>query len=513
MNSISNLENNKRIAKNTLVLYARMMLIMAVTLYTSRIILKVLGIEDFGIYNVVGGIVTILGFLNSSLSGATSRFITFEIGKGKAGDVNRIFRCAVSAHYLFSLLILLLGETIGLWFVLEKMVIPQERMFAALWVYQCSIFTILITIITSPYNALIIAYERMNIFAYISVFESIAKLLIVFFLANIKSYDKLILYAILLLLIQLIIRLFYSIYCLKYFLGINASYLWDKKMFKEIFVYTGWTLNGYLAVIGYTQGLNILLNLFFGPIVNAARGIAVNVESAVNQFFSNFQMAVRPQIIKSYAQGDLKYMHKLILSSSKYSFYLMLLISVPIIIYTDYILYLWLGQVPEHSVIFVRLILLICMNATLKNPTLIAIHATGNIKKFQLIESTLLLTIVPIAYIFLSYTNMPPESVFIVYLVIEIITQFVRVWIVYPCVNLSRKLYLKEVLFPIFQVLILLSIIIYFLMRNNIIDSFFMFCGNVLLCIVSTAVIIYFIGLKKQERNYIFKNIISNRRF
>ena len=247
--------------------------------------------------------------------------------------------------------------------------------------------------------------------------------------------------------------------------------------------------------------------------MNAARGIAVNVESAVNQFFSNFQMAVRPQIIKSYAQGDLKYMHKLILSSSKYSFYLMLLISVPIIIYTDYILYLWLGQVPEHSVIFVRLILLICMNATLKNPTLIAIHATGNIKKFQLIESTLLLTIVPIAYIFLSYTNMPPESVFIVYLVIEIITQFVRVWIVYPCVNLSRKLYLKEVLFPIFQVLILLSIIIYFLMRNNIIDSFFMFCGNVLLCIVSTAVIIYFIGLKKQERNYIFKNIISNRRF
>lgn len=494
-------ENNKRIAKNTAMLYIRMLLIMAVTLYTSRIVLEVLGVEDFGIYNVVGGVVTMLGFINSSLSGATSRFITFELGRGKDGDLKKVFRCAVSVHYLLALVILFLGETVGLWFVLEKMVIPPERMTAALWIYQCSIVTIIVSIISAPYNALIIAYERMSAFAYISIVEAIAKLLIVFLLMQIH-YDKLIVYALLLVAIQISIRFLYTIYCNRHFPESNARYLWDKDLSRKIFAYAGWTMNGNLAIVGYTQGLNILLNLFFGPVVNAARGIAVQVQYAVQQFFFNFLMAVRPQIIKSYASGNLEYMHKLIIGSSKYSFYLMLLISMPILVNTEYILYLWLGNVPEHTVAFTRLMLFACMNYALSNPTITAIHATGDLKKFQMIEGSMLLSVVPVAYIFLKYADMPAEGVFVVYWCIEILTQFVRILIVYPRIKLKKSVYFFDILYPILKVSVPLSIF-GFLFSDMAYISFISFVGNVCLCLCLTVLSILFIGMTSVERSFI----------
>ena len=503
----STVENNKRIAKNTAMLYIRMLLIMAVTLYTSRVVLEVLGVEDFGIYNVVGGVVTMLGFINSSLSGATSRFITFELGRGNNGDLKKVFRCAVSVHYLLALVILFLGETVGLWFVLEKMLIPPERMTAALWVYQCSIVTIIVSIISAPYNALIIAHERMSAFAYISIVEAIAKLLIVFLLKQIY-YDKLIVYALLLVAIQISIRFLYTIYCNRHFPESSARYLWDKDLSRRIFAYAGWTMNGNLAVVGYTQGLNILLNLFFGPAVNAARGIAVQVQGAVQHFFVNFQMAVRPQIIKSYASGDLDYMHKLIIESSKYSFYLMLLVSMPILVNTEYILHLWLGIVPQHAVAFTRLMLLACMNYSLSNPTLMAIHATGDLKRFQIIEGTLLLTVVPISYLFLKFGYISAEYVFVVYLIIETITQFVRVWIVYPRVRLVRKRYLTDILYPIGKVIVPLSFVGYWL-SVGMPFTFRDFVINTCLCIVLTLIFVYLLGISRFERGYVLIKINS----
>lgn len=499
------LENNKRIAKNTLLLYIRMILLMAVTLYTSRVILQVLGVTDFGIYNVVGGVVTMLGFVSSSLSGATSRFITFELGKGTIADVKKVFSCAVTVHYIMAIGIFILAETIGLWFVLNKMVIPTDRMVAAIWVYQCSIATFIVSILSVPYNALIIAHERMNAFAYISVFEAIAKLGIVLFL-SLSENDRLIVYAILLLSIQIIIRMFYTIYCNQKFPESSAKWLWNKKLSQQIANYAGWTLNGNLAVIGYTQGINILLNLFFGPTVNAARGISVQIQSAINQFFGNFLMAVRPQITKSYAQENLKYMHSLILNSSRYAFFLVLLLSLPIFIHTEYILTLWLKNVPEHTANFTRLMILICMNEAFRNPTIMAIHATGDIKKFQIIEGTLLLTIVPIAYILLKFANISAEFVFIVYFSIELLTQFVRVWIVYPRIQLSRKKYISEILYPILKVMISTTILGYILYHFKS-DSLFNFIVISLLCIISTIINIWTLGLSHKEKQFVLTKI------
>lgn len=374
--------NNKRIAQNTLMLYFRMFLIMAVTLYTSRVILQTLGVTDFGIYNVVAGVVTMFGFINSSLSGASSRFITFALGRGDVNELQKEFSSIVVIHYLIAAGILILAETVGLWFVLHKLVIPEGRMQAAFWVYQSAVVSSVVMLISTPYNALIIAHEHMGAFAYISILETFSKLGIVLLLFVVK-YDKLIIYAVLIVLVQIIIRIVYTIYCRKHFPESNGNLILDKKRAREIFSYAGWILNGNLAVVGYTQGLNILLNLFFGPAVNAARGIAVQVQSACNQFFASFQTAVNPQITKSYAQNDLPYMHQLVMSSSRFSFYLMLLISLPILFQTEYILHLWLGKVPDYTVNFVRIMLLVALNYTLSGPTLIAIHATGRIKRFQ----------------------------------------------------------------------------------------------------------------------------------
>ena len=501
-------QNNKRIAKNSLLLYARMLLVMAVTLYTSRVVLRALGVEDYGIYNVVGGVVAMLGFLNGSLTAATSRFLTFELGKGDDGDLNRVFRCSVTVHYLLAVLILLFAETAGLWFVLEKLVIPAERLNAALWAYQCSVFTILVSIVSTPYNALIVAHERMEAFAYISVAEVLLKLGVAFAIIQ-PVGDKLIVYALLLAFAQFLVRLLYTVYCSRYFPGIRSRLLWDKEISSKIFSFAGWAMNGNLAVMGYTQGLNILLNLFFGPSVNAARGIAVQVQSAVSQFFNNFFIAVIPQIVKSYAQNDLESMHKLIIGSSKYAFFLALLLVVPLMVNTEYVLQLWLGQVPERSQAFTRLMLLICINYTLTHPTVASIQATGRIKKFQLVEGALLLMVVPVAYLFLKFAHVPPEGVFIIYWVIEVITQFVRVWIVYPAIKLRRCRYLSGILCPLLKVVAPLAILIWCLKDYLIADSFSGFVFSCLCCLLLTTVMIFSLGLAKNEKEFVTQKILS----
>ena len=316
--------NNRRIAKNTLLLYFRMLLMIGINLYTSRVILQVLGVEDFGINNVVGGVITMLGFLTGSLAGASSRYITYDLGKGDMEIMKKTFGNILSIHLLLAGLVVVIGETIGLWFMTTQLQIPETRETAAFWVYQFSIISFVLSVISVPYNASIIAHEKMSAFAYISIVDAVLKLLIVYLLLVI-SYDKLIVYAALFCCIQIFDRIVYSIYCRKHFEETRSKLSFDKKLFKEIFAFAGWTMNGSLAVIGYTQGINVLLNIFFGPAVNAARGIAVQVQNVTRQFCTNFQMALNPQLTKSYATGDYAHMHRLLKVSSKFSFYLMLL--------------------------------------------------------------------------------------------------------------------------------------------------------------------------------------------
>jgi len=491
-------EKNKRIAKNTGMLYLRMLLVMGVTLYTSRIVLQTLGITDYGIYNVVGGAVSMLGFVNASLSGATSRFITFELGRGAEGNVRQVFRCVASIHYIIAGATFLVAESIGLWLVIYKLSIPPERIFAAFWVYQCSLLTFIISIVSTPYNALIIAHERMGAFAYIATYEVLAKLLIVFLLTSLNA-DKLITYAILLLLVQLSVRIIYAAYCRRHFPEVDGRWMWKRAISLKIFKFAGWTLNGDLAVIGYTQGINILLNLYFGPVVNAARGVAVQVQAAIIQLFSNFLMAVRPQIVKSYAQGDLDYMHSLVLSSSRYAFYLFVVVAFPLLVNTEYVLHIWLGNVPQHTVAFTRLMIITCMSYTLSSTTVMAIHATGDLKRFQIVEGTLLLTVVPVAWGLLKFAHISAETVFVVYLLIEIFTQFVRVWIVYPRICLPRRKYFMEVLYPLSKVCFLLIPAGVWLYQYAA-DNFIGLIGSSLICLVFSLIVLFILGLTRNEQ-------------
>lgn len=497
---------NKRLAKNTSLLYLRMFFLMAVNLYASRVILQALGVVDYGIYNVVGGVAAMAGFMSGSLGGTTSRFITFELGRGADNQLATVFRSAMTIHYALALLLLLLAETLGLWFVSCRLVIPPDRLHAALWVYQCSVALFLLSVLNAPFNALIIAHERMGTFAAISIFEAVGKLGVALLVGAI-SLHRLPRYAALVLCVYAVVCLFYYTYCRRHFPEASPRWLWHRDFSKRMLRFTGWTLNGNLAVVGYTQGLNILLNLFFGPTVNAARGIASQVQFAISRFSTNFQTAVRPQLTKSYAQGDLAHVHQLVLSSSRYSFYLLLLVAFPLLVNTPYAIRLWLGEVPAHTVAFSRLLILVCLLEAFKGPTLMAIHATGDLKKFQIAEGTLLLTIVPIAYVLLKLAHIAPESVFLVYLAVEAVTQLVRVYIVYPRILLSPSRYWLDVLRPSAVVSLPLLLLGWGLHAYYPAESLGAMLLSCAFCVTAAALSLYALGLKAPERKLIHRFI------
>lgn len=493
--------NNKRIAKNTLLLYFRMLFMMVVSLYTSRVILNTLGVVDYGINNVVGGVIAMLGFLTGSLGAASSRYITYDLGKGDMAVMKRTFGNILSIHFILAGIVLVVGETLGLWFMSTQLQIPSERMTAAMWVYQFSIFSSILAVISVPYNATIIAHEKMSAFAYISIVDAVLKLLIVYLLLVIP-YDKLIVYAILFFCIQAFDRIVYGVYCSRHFEETRTRPSYDGKLFREIFAFAGWTMNGNLAVIGYTQGLNILLNMFFGPAINAARGIAVQVQGVCQQFCSNFQMALNPQLTKSYAQGDLKDMHRLLVKSSKFSFYILFFIVLPLMLEAGFVLKVWLGIVPEHTVTFLRLILIVGLLYTLSNPILVSVHATGKLKRFQIIEGSMLLSIVPIAYILLKFFGIRPEYVFVVHIIVELFTQYARLRIVLPMISMQLSDYVKNVINPILKVLVLspiIPIVIYKVMQQSVL-KFFVVC---FVCVICMSVVIYFIGCTYNERLFL----------
>lgn len=506
-------DSSKRIAKNTLLLYFRMFFMMLVNLYASRVILNTLGVVDFGINNVVGGVIMMLGFLTGSLSAASSRYITYDLGKGDLEVIKKTFGNILSIHFILAGIVLIAGETIGLWFMTTQLQIPQEREIAAFWVYQFSIFSSIFSIISIPYNASIIAHEKMSAFAYISIMDAVLKLLIIFLLVVIP-FDKLIVYGALLLCIQLFDDLVYIIYCSKYLSETRTHFSYDKGIFKEIFAFAGWTMNGNLAIIGYTQGLNILLNMFFGPAINAARGIAVQVQNVCQQFCANFQMALNPQLTKSYAVGNLDYMHNLLIKSSKFSFYIMYILALPLALEAPIVLKMWLGIVPSHTVNFLRLVLVIGLLYTLANPIVVSVHATGRLKKFQIIEGTMLLMIVPIAYLFLKFLSIKPEVVFLIHIIVEVCTQYARLRIVLPMISMDVKEYFSHVVKPIIAVVIL-SLILPTYVYTRLGESYLSLFIIIMVCILNSIFVIYYIGCSKSEQLYVLdkaKSVIRKLR-
>ncbi|WP_347152682.1 lipopolysaccharide biosynthesis protein [Phocaeicola vulgatus] len=495
---------NKRIAKNALLLYFRMLFMMLVSLYTSRVVLATLGVEDFGIYNVVGGVITMFSFFNGAMSSSTQRYITFELGRGDFDQLQKVFQTSVNIHLLVALLILFLGETIGLWFFYEKMVIPASRMTAAFWVYQFSIITMMVMIVSVPYNAAIIAHEKMSIFAYISILEVLLKLGIVYLLYLTRS-DKLIMYAALLCATQLLICIVYGHYCSCHFKEVRYYWGWDLKLFKEMLYFGGWNLWGGFATVLFSQGINILLNMFFGPFVNAARGIAVQVQGAVTQFSTNFQTALNPQITKSYALGDFTYMHSLIFRSSKFTFLLLAVISFPILLETEMILQLWLNMVPAYTVVFVRLMLCITIIDAMGGAFMVAAQSTGRVRFYQSVVGGILLAIVPVSYVVLRL-GAAPWSVFLIHFCVCTVAFFVRLFIIRSMIHLSLYSYFHAVLLRCLYVLLLampLPIGLLYIFPATL-------WAGISVCFVSVLTISlssYRVGLAEGERKFIKEKI------
>lgn len=497
MSQLSN--NNKRIAINTIMLYFRMFLTLGVALFTSRVILNSLGVEDYGIYNVVAGFVSMFAFINSAMTSATQRYVTFAIGKDETHRINKVFCTSMNIHILISLILILGAETLGLWFLNTHLIIPENRLFAANIVYQCAILSTVVMIISTPYNALIIAHEKMSTFAYISILDVTLKLVIAYLL-YISPYDRLIIYAILMFVSQFVIRQIYSFYCHRHFPESRFRLINDKLLFKEMLSFSGWSLFGNLACVCTGQGVNVLLNMFFGPTVNAARGITIQVQNAVLGFSSNFQMAMNPQITKSYATGNLSYMHTLMYASSKYSFYLLFILSFPIILEADTILSVWLGVIPDHTSTFLRMALIISIINAMAGPFTIAAQANGRIKNYQVIVGSILLLTFPISYIVLKFGGQQPEIVYLVDLVIVILAQIFRIWMMRNMIKMSVREYISNVLVKIFSVAVVGSIIptsLYILLPKQEVASFFIVC---LFSVVSVSISVFYLGLLRSER-------------
>lgn len=499
-------DNNKRIAKNTAYLYLRQILVMAVALYTSRVVLATLGETDYGIYNVVGGIVTLFTFLNFAMGCATNRFITFELGKGDNHRVNVAFSNAVVIHAIIAVIILVLGETLGLYFFNTKMNIPADRMYAAGWVYQLSIFTCMVNILSVPYNALITSHEKMNAYAIISILETVLKLVIVWMLV-VFSYDKLILYAVLMFTVGLIIRIVNQVYSCKTFK--NVHFLWpkDRKMLKEMLTFAMWSLVGSAGVIMADQGQNILLNMYFGPAVNAARGVATQVKTAVVNLSNNFGQAVAPQINKSFAGGNVEYMHTLIFAMSKYTFFLLFIMTLPICLEAKTLLSIWLVDVPEHSVMFLQLMLIISILTALGQPLSYAAGANGKIRNYQIFEGGINLMLIPLTWIVFKLQDKPiPEWAFYVQIFICIATQTARLILVKPLINLSLREYANKVCVPCIAITVVASIIpviVKVLLPENIVSFFVV----VFVSVISVCVVVLTLGMTTHERRLILSKI------
>lgn len=494
-------DNNKRIAKNTLLLYVRMLFSMLVSLYTSRAVLQTLGVEDYGIYNVVGGFVAMFSLISSSLSSAVSRFLTFELGAGDFSKLKQIFATSLFVHLILAIIVLFFMETIGIWFLNTKMTIPLERLHAANWVFHASILSFILSLIVVPYDASIVSHERLNTFAYIGILNVLLKLSVVLFIAHSTlAFDSLIVYALLLVAVSVFIQFIYIYYCRKHFEECRFHFIVDKSCLKEIGTFAGWNFIGSTAGILKDHGVNILLNMFLGPVVNAARGISNSVNATICLFAGNFMTALNPQIIKSFASGESAYTTSLVERGSRFSFYIVFILALPILLETDFVLDLWLGQYPAHTVNFVRLVLLLSMCDLLSNTLVTLQQATGRIRNYQLAVGGTLLLNFPLSYFCLE-NSFPPESVFIVALLISFVCLFLRLVFLNKMVHLSIKQYLRNVCCNVFLVS-LCSIVIPVMIRLQMPSGWERFVVVGGLSVLCTGISVCVVGCSSSERYF-----------
>lgn len=499
-------DNNKRIARNTLILYIRSFITMLVNLYTGRVVLQVLGTSDFGIYNVVGGVVVLFSFIQNAMSGATQRFLNYELGRNDTQRAHKVFCISMRVYVIIALIMILLSESVGLWFMETQLKIPQERMDAARWVYQFSILTFCINILRTPYNASIIAYEKLNIFAYASIAEVVLRLALVFML-TICTTDKLATYGIFNTLVSLLLLVILGIYCIRKFDICKYKRIWDKELFKEVFGFSSWSLFGSVANLGASQGINMLVNIFSGVVSNAALGVANQVNKAVYQFTGNFQTAFSPQIVKLYAAQESSKLHKLIYQSSKFSFFLIYLFSLPVIIYAGSILNLWLGGVvPENSTRFVQFILLFSIFESFSGPLWTAANANGKIRNYQICVSALILLNLPISFIILK-AGCNPSYVMLVRAIVSVICMIYRILYLNKTIQLPSLQFFSKVFAPSLAVVVLTlgpSLIIKKLYPEPSLLAL-LALSFALFCLTSLAIL--GVGTNKSERATIYNGI------
>ena len=500
--------NSKRVAKNTLLLYMRMFFTMGVGLFTSRIVLNTLGVEDYGLYSVVGGIVVLLAFLNGAMSNATQRYLNVALGKDDRKELDKIITSALCLHIVVALIIILIAETFGLYFVNSFMNIPEQRLGIANWVYQLSIFSFVASVISVPFTASIIAHEKMSAFAWMAIFDVSAKLVIVISLTFIE-YDKLFIYALLLFIQSCITQYIYFMYCQRNFEECRIKeFSIDKSLLKKMTSFSSWSIVGSLGYLIHTQGIAIIVNIFFGVSVNAAQGISNQVNGIVKQFVSNFLLAFNPQVVKTYAAGELSEMHKLVLRGCKVACLMVAFFVVPLILEAPTILKLWLGFVPNYAVIFVRLILLLTLFDAFTGLLASAKGATGDIKSYQIVLTTIGLTHLPLVWICFKL-GCEPYWAQIVYLFIIIALQIVRIWFVCNAVKLSIIYFYKEVILRCSIVILsatILPLYMHFALPNCTLSS-------MAVCATSVILLILFslgIGFNKNEREHLIK-IITNK--
>lgn len=502
--------NTRRIAKNTLMLYMRTLFTMFVSFYTSRVVLHALGVIDCGVYNVVGSTVAMFSVLSGSLSSAISRFITFELGRGNITKLKKVFSTAVSVQLILAAIVVVFAETVGLWFLNHTMEIPAERLSAAHWVYQFSIVTFVIGLVSIPYNAAIIAHEKMSAFAYIGIFEALAKLGVAFII-SVANADRLIIYGLLLMSIAVIVRLVYGIYCKRRFEECTYKFVYDKDLLKEMTSFAGWNFIGASSAVLRDQGGNIIINVLGGgPAVNAARGFAIQISSAIQSFVQNFMTALNPQITKSYASGEHDYMMTLIFRGARFSFYILLLLALPVIINTEYILTLWLVDVPAHTISFVRLVLTFALSESLANPLVTAMLATGKIRNYQLVVGGLQMLNLPISYILLRNGG-APELVFVVAIAVSVCCEMARLYMLQGMIGISMREFLQKVYFNVIIVTLIAAIapLGISLMTS---DSLISFLLNCTCCVGCTMLSIFYVGCNHNERRILISKCQTIKR-
>lgn len=502
--------HEKRIAKNTIYLYIRTIVIMLVSLYTSRVALHVLGEEDFGIYNLVAGFVVLFGFLNFAMERATLRFLLVEKGKGTISSMSRVFCISVSAHMAIAAILLILAETIGLWFVNSRLNVPDDKIFATNWVYQLAVLTTILNIIRVPYNSSIIAYEKMSFYAYFSIMEAVVRLAGVMVLQYFISNNLLESYAAIWAATAIIVFLTYKIFCTYKFPTCNFKFVWDKKIFVEMLIFSGWNMLGGVGNIAAQQGIAVIMNLFFNAIINAAVGITYQVGQAINNIISSFQTAFNPRLVKLYVNNETEKFNAMLISTSKFSYYLCLIMIVPIIINIDEILHLWLGNdIPPHTANFCVLYLIFYAIDAVSAPLWMANQATGKVRTYNIVFASMLLLNLPFCYIAFRF-GAAPEVAFVIRVAINFILHIFRIGYLHFQVGLTiGKYVIHTLLLPL--TITTIAVPLPFWIGEQTTDWQRILFTSVT-AIFTIIIAVYFIGLTSSERKHITTAITNKIR-